>query len=145
MGSTGEVRSRAWICGFSSTAKTAAFARSASPCAVFRRFAQFSSVRRSASDSTSGSSLVSPMPPADRGPTASSPPSRDLKQNTTHVVMRKPKTGTLADLERCLADANWGAVMADHGADRLAARITALEEVLATPWPLRLLAAWRLG
>ncbi len=51
----------------------------------------------------------------------------------------------LADLERCLADANWGAVMADHGADRLAARITALEEVLATPWPLRLLAAWRLG
>src|SRR6266536_1293981 len=71
-------------------------ARSASPCAVFRRFAQFSSVRRSASDSTSGSSLVSPMPPADRGPTASSPPSRDLKQNTTHVVMRKPKTGTLA-------------------------------------------------
>src|SRR6266487_1974745 len=26
MGSTGEVRSRAWICGFSSTAKTAAFA-----------------------------------------------------------------------------------------------------------------------
>src|SRR6266498_2736798 len=75
-------------------------ARSASPCAVFRRFAQFSSVRRSASDSTSGSSLVSPMPPADRGPTASSPPSRDLKQNTTHVVMRKPKTGTLAGAYR---------------------------------------------
>ena len=46
------------------------FARSASPWAVFRRFAQFSSVRRSASDSTSGSSLLSPMPPADRGPTA---------------------------------------------------------------------------
>ena len=42
-------------------------ARSASPWAVFRRFAQFSSVCRSASDSTSGSSLVSPMPPADRG------------------------------------------------------------------------------
>src|SRR6266496_352658 len=75
-------------------------ARSASPCAVFRRFAQFSSVRRSASDSTSGSSLVSPMPPADRGPTASSPPSRDLKQNTTHVVMRKPKTGTLEVIGR---------------------------------------------
>ena len=27
IGSTGAVRSRAWICGFSSTAKTAAFAR----------------------------------------------------------------------------------------------------------------------
>jgi hypothetical protein len=39
-------------------------ARNASPCAVLRRFAQFSNVRRSASDSTSGSSLLSPIPPA---------------------------------------------------------------------------------
>ena len=71
-------------------------ARSASPCAVFRRFAQFSNVRRSASDSTSGSSLLSPMPPADRGPKLSSPPSRVLRRNTTHVVPRELKTGTLA-------------------------------------------------
>ena len=70
-------------------------ARSASPCAVFRRFAQFSNVRRSASDSTSGSSLVSPMPPADRGPKIPSPPSRVLRRNTTHVVTRELKTGTL--------------------------------------------------
>ena len=41
-------------------------ARSARPCAVLRRLAQFSNVRRSSSDSTSGSSLVSPIPPADR-------------------------------------------------------------------------------
>ena len=41
-------------------------ARNASPCAVFRRFAQFSNVRRSASDNTSGSSLGSAIPPADR-------------------------------------------------------------------------------
>ena len=73
-------------------------ARSASPCAVFRRFAQFSNVRRSASDSTSGSSLVSPMPPADRGPKVSSPPGRVLRRNTTHVVLRELKTGTLGHL-----------------------------------------------
>jgi hypothetical protein len=71
-------------------------ARSASPCAVFRRFAQFSSVRRSSSDKTSGSSLVSPMPPADRRPRATSPPDRGLRQNTTHVVKSELKTGTLA-------------------------------------------------
>ncbi len=35
------------------------------PLSCFRRFAQFSSVRRSASDSTSGSSLLSPIPSAD--------------------------------------------------------------------------------
>jgi hypothetical protein len=38
------------------------------PCAVFRRFAQFSSVGRSAWDNTSGSNLAPAMPPADRGP-----------------------------------------------------------------------------
>src|SRR5262249_50466780 len=70
-------------------------ARSASPCAVFRRFAQFSSVRRSAWDSTSGSSLLSPMSPAERGSGAPSPPSRVLRPNTTHVVIRELKTGTL--------------------------------------------------
>ena len=75
-------------------------ARSASPCAVFRRLAQFSSVRRSASDSTSGSSLVSPMPPADRGPRTPSPPSRALRRNTTHVATRELKTGTLAACAR---------------------------------------------
>ena len=75
-------------------------ARSASPWAVFRRFAQFSSVRRSASDNTSGSNLVSPMPPADRGPTATSPPSRNLRRNATHVVTREHKTGTLGVLKR---------------------------------------------
>src|SRR5262249_57367825 len=41
-------------------------ARNASPCAVFRRLAQFSNVRRSARDNTSGSSLGSAIPPADR-------------------------------------------------------------------------------
>ena len=41
-------------------------ARKASPCAVVRRLAQLPSVRRSASDNTSGSSLLSPIPPAHR-------------------------------------------------------------------------------
>jgi hypothetical protein len=41
-------------------------ARSASPRAVPRRFAQFTSVRRPASDSASASSLPSPRPPTDR-------------------------------------------------------------------------------
>src|SRR5262249_6104387 len=41
-------------------------ARSARPCAVLRRLTQFSNVRRSSCDSTSGASLVSPIPPADR-------------------------------------------------------------------------------
>ena len=70
-------------------------ARSASPCAVFRRFAQFSNVRRSASDSTSGTSLVSPIPPADPGPRIPSPPNRALSPNATHVVPSELKTGTL--------------------------------------------------
>ena len=70
-------------------------ARSASSCAVFRRFAQLSSVRRSVSDSTSGSSLVSPMPPADRGSEGPSPPGCGLRRNTTHVVKEELKTGTL--------------------------------------------------
>jgi hypothetical protein len=52
--------------------------------------------RRSASDNTSGSNLVSPMPPADRGPWAPSPPSRNLRRNATHVAIREYKTGTLA-------------------------------------------------
>src|SRR5262249_25134311 len=56
---------------------------------------QFSSVRRSAWDSTSGSSLLSPMSPAERGSGAPSPPSRILRPNTTHVVIRELKTGTL--------------------------------------------------
>src|SRR5206468_3965885 len=72
-------------------------ARSASPCAVLRRFAQFSSVRRSASDSTSGSSLVSPMPPADCCQRPPSSPSQDLKLNATHVAPSQLKTGTLGD------------------------------------------------
>jgi hypothetical protein len=71
-------------------------ARSASPWAVFRRFAQFSSVRRSASDSASGSSLVSPMPTADRGPPAPSLPDRGLRRKTTHVLKRQLKSGSLA-------------------------------------------------
>ena len=41
-------------------------ARKASPCAVLRRLAQLFSVRSSASDSTRGSSLLSPIPPAHR-------------------------------------------------------------------------------
>lgn len=41
-------------------------ARSARPWAVLRRLTQFPNVRRSSCDSTSGSSLVSPIPPADR-------------------------------------------------------------------------------
>jgi hypothetical protein len=39
-------------------------ARNARPCAVLRRLAQFSNVRRSSPVSTSGSSLVSAMPPS---------------------------------------------------------------------------------
>ena len=78
-------------------------ARSASPCAVFRRFAQFSNVRRSASDSTSGFSLLSPMPPADRDLKVSSLPSQVLRRSTTHVVLRELKTGTLGQYEQ-LAD-----------------------------------------
>ena len=75
-------------------------ARSASPCAVLRRLAHPCSVHRSASDNTSGSSLVSPMPPADRGPMAPSPPSRALKRNATHGVMSELKTGSLAEHEQ---------------------------------------------
>ena len=41
-------------------------ARSAAPCAVLRRRDQFSKVRRSSSDSTSGASLGSGIPPAHR-------------------------------------------------------------------------------
>ena len=41
-------------------------ARSAGPCAVLRRLTQFSNVRRSSSDSTNGSSLLSAMQPAGR-------------------------------------------------------------------------------
>ncbi|MFF0134439.1 hypothetical protein ACFYTG_54130 [Streptomyces mirabilis] len=44
-------------------------ARFARPCAVVRRLAQFSNTNRSASDSTSGSSLGSPMSPGQRSPT----------------------------------------------------------------------------
>jgi hypothetical protein len=40
-------------------------ARWASPCAVLRRFTQFSSMRRSSSDGTTGSSLISAMHPAE--------------------------------------------------------------------------------
>ncbi len=72
-------------------------ARSASPCAVFRRFAQFSSVRRSASDSTSGSSLViTHATSRPRIRRARHHLAADLRRNTTHVVKRKLKTGTLA-------------------------------------------------
>jgi hypothetical protein len=49
-------------------------ARNARPCAVLRRLVQFSNVRRSASDNTSGSSLVSAITPADLRPPAPSPP-----------------------------------------------------------------------
>jgi hypothetical protein len=70
------------------------------PLAVLRRLAHPFSVRRSASDNTSGSSLVSPMPPADRGPRAPSPPSRALKRNATHGVMSELKTGSLAEHEQ---------------------------------------------
>src|SRR6266852_4629297 len=41
-------------------------ARKASPCAVLRRLAQLLNVRRSAPVNTSGSSLLSPIPPAHR-------------------------------------------------------------------------------
>jgi hypothetical protein len=68
-------------------------ARSASPCAVLRRVAHPCRIRRSGPDNTSGSSLVSPMPPADRGPRATSPPSRDLRRNATHVVTRETRPG----------------------------------------------------
>jgi hypothetical protein len=68
-------------------------ARSASPCAVLRRSAQFSSVRRSAWDNTSGSSLVSPIPLADCRPRATSPPSRNLRLDATHVVTRNTRPG----------------------------------------------------
>src|SRR5262249_18639788 len=71
-------------------------ARNARPCAVLRRLAQFSNVRRSPPVSTSGSSLVSAMPPADLTPAAPSPPTSHLKQNTTQLAMRELKTGSLA-------------------------------------------------
>jgi hypothetical protein len=40
------------------------------------------------------------MPPADRGPGLQSPPDSSLKPNTTHVVKRELKTGTLGQNRR---------------------------------------------
>ena len=44
------------------------------------------------------------MPPADRGRRAPSPPGRVLKRNTTHVVIRELKTGTLGFLGHSAID-----------------------------------------
>jgi hypothetical protein len=75
-------------------------ARFARPCAVVRRLAQLCNVSRSLSDNTSGSSLVSPMPPAQRTKTIRHRQAQDLKQNTTHVATRKLRTGSLDGLVR---------------------------------------------
>jgi hypothetical protein len=58
-------------------------ARKTRPCAVLRRLTQFSNLRRSSSDSTSGSSPVSPIPPAD--------------PNRQHGDSPQPGTGTQHD------------------------------------------------
>jgi hypothetical protein len=50
------------------------------------------------------------MPPADRGPRATSPPSSKLRRNATHVVTREHKTGTLVDHEIWLAGVVAGVV-----------------------------------
>ena len=59
-------------------------ARSARPCAVLRRRIQFSNVRRSSEVSTSGSSLLSPMPPADRTHPPAQAPDQEPGTGTQH-------------------------------------------------------------
>src|SRR5216684_1657579 len=71
-------------------------ARRARPCAALRRLTQFSNLRRSSSDSTSGSSLVSPIPPAERNRHPGDSPGTNLGHKTTHEVTDKLKTRSLA-------------------------------------------------
>jgi hypothetical protein len=79
-------------------------ARKARPCAVLRRLAQFSNVRRLSSDNTSGANLGSGIYPR-RGPCHYR--TSDLERNTTQVVMGVLKTGSLGDLSRPSASAAW--------------------------------------
>jgi len=70
-------------------------ARSARPCAVLRRLTQFSNVRRSSPVSTSGSSLLSAISPAQLTPQPGDRPGPEMRHKTTHVVTRELKTGSL--------------------------------------------------
>ena len=65
---------------------------------MLRRLTQFSNVRRSSSDSTSGSSLVSAIPPAERIRQPRKSPQPEPGHKTTHVVTAELKTGSLVGL-----------------------------------------------
>src|SRR6266851_5710413 len=84
-------------------------ARRARPCAVLRRLTQFSNLRRSSSDSTSGSSLVSPIPPAERNRHPGDSPGTNLGHKTTHEVTDKLKTRSLG--AHWLSDATAGILL----------------------------------
>ena len=80
MGSTGAVRWRAWICGFSSTAKTAAFAgpptAPAAPPGIWHTPQQTASVSQATTQNL------------------------ELGHKTTHVVTEKLRTGSLGTRPR---------------------------------------------
>ena len=74
--------------------------RNARPCAVLRRLTQFSNVLRSSPVSTSGSSLLSAIPPAQLTHQPGDRPGPELGHKATHVVARELKAGSLACLAR---------------------------------------------
>ena len=62
------------------------------------RLTQFSNVRRSSPVSTSGSSLVAAILPAQLTRSQALGPGPELGHKTTHVVTTELKTGSLADV-----------------------------------------------
>jgi hypothetical protein len=70
---------------------------------VLRRLAQFSRMRRSSCDSTSGSSLGSAITPADRTRQPGDSSSPDLGHEATHVLVKELRTGSLAMTEQIRA------------------------------------------
>ncbi len=67
------------------------------------RLTQFSNLRRSSSDSTSGSSLVSPIPQDNATASPAIALEQNLGHNTTHVVTEKLSTDSLGARARDLA------------------------------------------
>jgi hypothetical protein len=66
-----------------------------------------------------------------------------------NTIPQPPNDGSLSAFEQSVIEferhAVYDSMLADFQADHLELRVIALEAVLATRWPLRLAAAWRLG